>query len=67
MEPAAGGSDCLAELYQEAIMSDHWPASTERVDVMHGNSQDTAAYAAGWTVSGLATLATILAVWVFAI
>jgi hypothetical protein len=62
-----GGSDCLAELYQEAIMSDHWPASTERVDVMHGSSEDTAAYAAGWTVSGLATLATILAVWVFAI
>jgi hypothetical protein len=62
-----GGSDCLAELYQEAIMSDHWLASTERVDVVRSTSEDTAAYAAGWTVSGLATLATILAVWVFAI
>jgi hypothetical protein len=62
-----GGSDYLAELYQEAIMSDHWPASTERFDITRGTSEDTAAYAAGWTVSGLATLATILAVWVFAI
>jgi|HubBroStandDraft_6_1064221.scaffolds.fasta_scaffold664499_2 hypothetical protein len=48
-------------------MSDHWPASTERFDITRGTSEDTAAYAAGWTVSGLATLATILAVWVFAI
>jgi hypothetical protein len=54
-------------LYQEAMMSDHWLASTERVDVVRSTSEDTAAYAAGWTVSGLATLATILAVWVFAI
>jgi hypothetical protein len=63
----SGGSDCLAESYQEAIMSNHWPASTERFDITRGTSEDTAAYAAGWTVSGLATLATILAVWVFAI
>lgn len=28
---------------------------------------DLAVYAAGWTISGLATLGTILAVWVFAI
>jgi hypothetical protein len=48
-------------------MSDHWRASTDRFDIMRGASEDTAAYAAGWTVSGLATLATILAVWVFAI
>jgi hypothetical protein len=48
-------------------MSDHWRASTDRVDIMRGTSEDAAAYAAGWTVSGLATLATILVVWVFAI
>ena len=48
-------------------MPDHWLASTERVDVVRRTSEDAAAYAAGWTVSGLATLATILAVWVFAI
>jgi hypothetical protein len=28
---------------------------------------DGAAYATGWTISGLATLATILAVWVFVV
>jgi hypothetical protein len=48
-------------------MSDHWRHSTEGIDGMRGTGQDAASYAAGWTVSGLATLATILAVWVFAI
>jgi hypothetical protein len=48
-------------------MSDHWRTSTEQVDIMRGTGEDEAAYAAGWTVSGLATLATILAVWMFAI
>jgi hypothetical protein len=67
MEPAAGGAIVLLSYIKEAIMSDHWPASTERFDITRGTSEDTAAYAAGWTVSGLATLATILAVWVFAI
>jgi hypothetical protein len=66
MEPA----DLMAIVLprdQEAVMSNHWRASTDGVDIMRGSSEDTAAYAAGWTVSGLATLATILAVWVFAI
>jgi hypothetical protein len=45
----------------------HWRNSTARADVMRGTGEDEAAYAAGWTVSGLATLATILVVWVFAI
>jgi hypothetical protein len=52
---------------QEAIMSDHWRASTERVDIMRGTGVDEAGYFAGWTISGMATLATILVVWVFAI
>ena len=30
-------------------------------------AEDEAAYAAGWTISGLVTIATIVAVWVFAI
>jgi hypothetical protein len=51
---------------QEAIMSDHWRASTERVNVMRDTGEDEAGYLAGWTISGIATLATILAVWVFA-
>jgi hypothetical protein len=48
-------------------MLDYWRHSTEGIDGMRGTSEDAASYAAGWTVSGLATLATILAVWVFAI
>jgi hypothetical protein len=66
MEPAARVAIVLLR-NQEVDMSDHWRASTDRVDTMRGTGEDTAAYAAGWTVSGLATLATILAVWVFAI
>lgn len=48
-------------------MSDHWRASTSRVDVMRGTGEDEAAYATGWTISGLATLGVIVAVWMFAI
>jgi hypothetical protein len=48
-------------------MSDHWRHSTDRIDVMRGTGEDAVSYTAGWTVSGLATLATILVVWVFAI
>jgi hypothetical protein len=29
--------------------------------------EDEMAYLAGWTISGLATLGTILAVWIFAV
>ena len=48
-------------------MSDHWRASNNRVDVMRGTGEHEAGYFAGWTISGVATLATIVAVWVFAI
>ncbi len=48
-------------------MSDHWRSSTGKIDVMRGTGEDAASYAAGWTVSGLATLVTILAVWMFAV
>jgi len=30
-------------------------------------NEESVAYAAGWTISGLATLGTIIAVWIFAI
>jgi hypothetical protein len=46
-------------------MSDYWPVSTDRFDAMRGESDDNAGYAAGWTISGLATLGAIVAVWVF--
>jgi len=47
-------------------MSDHWRVSDDRFDVMR-DSEDAAAYATGWTISGLATLGVIVAVWMFAI
>jgi len=37
------------------------------VDMIRDTGEEDAAYAAGWTISGIATLATIVAVWVFAI
>jgi hypothetical protein len=40
---------------------------TEWRDQMVDNPVDDGAYAVGWTVSGLAVLGTIVAVWVFAI
>ncbi len=48
-------------------MSDHWRVSTDRFDDMRGTNSDEAAYAVGWTISGLATLGAIVAVWMFAI
>jgi hypothetical protein len=46
-------------------MSDFWRGAIGRDDPMHGDSDDDGAYAVGWTISGLATLGTIVAVWVF--
>jgi hypothetical protein len=51
----------------EAVMSDHWRHGDSETDLMRGIGEDDATYAAGWTISGIATLATIVAVWVFAI
>jgi hypothetical protein len=65
MEPLATAAIVLRGI-QESDMS-HWRSSTAGADVMRGTGEDEAAYAAGWAISGLATLATILAVWVFAI
>jgi hypothetical protein len=44
----------------------HWRSATARSDVMLGTGDDEALYAVGWTLSGLATLATIVAVRMFA-
>ncbi len=46
-------------------MSHHWRTSIDGFEVMRGNSDDETAYATGWTISGLATLGTIVAVWIF--
>ena len=47
-------------------MADHWTPIDRPAGMMNG-AEDQTAYAAGWTISGIATLATIVAVWVFAI
>jgi hypothetical protein len=46
----------------------HWrSAATVDTEIMRGTDEDNVLYATGWTISGLATLATIVAVWVFGI
>jgi hypothetical protein len=45
----------------------HWRSATGDAELMRGTGEDNVFYATGWTISGLATLATIVAVWVFGI
>jgi hypothetical protein len=45
----------------------HWRSATIRADGMRGTGEDEATYAVAWTLSGLATLAVIVAIWIFAI
>jgi hypothetical protein len=44
-----------------------WRTAMVRTDTIAATRDDDLAYAAGWTISGLATLGTIIAVWIFAI
>ena len=44
-----------------------WRSAMVRTEPPHDTQEDDRAYAAGWTISGLATLGTIIAIWVFAI
>ena len=44
-----------------------WRSVTTEADAMRGTGDDEISYVTGWTISGLATLGTILAIWVFAI
>ena len=44
-----------------------WRTDTIRIELPRVTREDEMAYAAGWTISGLATLGTIIAVWLFAI
>jgi hypothetical protein len=48
-------------------MSDQWRVSTDRLDTMHPTGENEGLYATGWTISGLATLGAIVAVWMFGI
>jgi hypothetical protein len=44
-----------------------WQTAMIRTEPSPAAHEDEIAYAAGWTISGLATLGTIIAVWIFAI
>ena len=44
-----------------------WRTEMIRVEPLSATREEEAAYAAGWTISGLATLGTIIVVWLFAI
>jgi hypothetical protein len=44
-----------------------WQTYGLHVEPSPQTDEDEFAYAAGWTISGLATLGTIIAVWIFAI
>jgi hypothetical protein len=44
-----------------------WRSATTGADEMRGTSNDDISYATGWTISGLATLGTIVAIWVLGI
>lgn len=44
-----------------------WRSASTGPDAMRGTGDDHTLYATGWTISGLATLGTILAIWVFGI
>jgi hypothetical protein len=44
-----------------------WRSAMQRTAVIDNTSEDDAGYAVGWTINGLATLGTIIAVWMFAV
>jgi hypothetical protein len=44
-----------------------WQNAMQRTADIDDTSEDGTGYAVGWTISGLATLGTIIAVWMFAI
>jgi hypothetical protein len=44
-----------------------WRSAMVRSETLRDTYEDEAAYAAGWTISGLAMLGTLIAVWMFAI
>jgi hypothetical protein len=44
-----------------------WRTATTGADAMRGTGDDAISYATGWTISGLATLGTIVAIWLLGI
>lgn len=48
-------------------MAELWKRPSDTMEIIRGSGHPELEYAAGWTISGLITLGTIVAVWVFAI
>jgi hypothetical protein len=44
-----------------------WRSATTDADLMSGANEDENSYATGWTISDLATLGTIVAIWLLGI
>ena len=44
-----------------------WRSATTDADLMRGVDDGEVSYATGWTISGLATLGTIVAIWLLGI
>jgi hypothetical protein len=66
MEPATSvGVMVAGRVLRSSAMQ--WRSATTDADAMRGTGDDEIIYATGWTISGLATLGTIVAIWVFAI
>jgi hypothetical protein len=66
MEPAASAGVVVAgRALRSGAMQ--WRSATTDADLMSGTDNNEISYATGWTISGLATLGTIVAIWVFGI
>jgi hypothetical protein len=66
MEPATSAGVMVAgRALRSSAMQ--WRSATTDADAMRGTGDNDVFYATGWTISGLATLGTIVAIWVFGI
>jgi hypothetical protein len=66
MEPAASAGVVVAgRALRSGAMQ--WRSATTDADAMRGTDDDEISYATGWTISGLATLGTIVAIWLLGI
>jgi hypothetical protein len=65
MEPAASAGVVVAgRALRSGAMQ--WRSATTDADAMRG-TDDEISYATGWTISGLATLGTIVTIWLLGI
>jgi hypothetical protein len=66
MEPAASAGVVVAgRALRSGAMQ--WRSATTDADAMRGADDNEISYATGWTISGLATLCTIVTIWLLGI